>query len=337
MKIPCFCATIQLSALILILDAFGRGTLALVPRQSVDIRPSTKQGITGQFLFIKMVKFLDNFNFDKIDAVKEAHRRYRRTVFTISDWKAHRSSNRYLTQLLSMPKSNIVRSISNQVIGVTINSVFIVLYNYFVVKLQWNFPLLSFSSLPFSLTSSSLGLLLVFRTNAAYSRWKDARIAWATIASKSKSLIRQAVCWFPEKDRNLKADFIKYLAAFSKCLIWQLRNPSVDIRLRAHLSGLLTEAEIEDIMISKYRSQRILMKLSDLLRKANLLPNVQCHVDKGICDITDAVCVCERIFSTPIPLIYTRHTARFLFLWLLTVPMSLYHDFKSNKWAVIPM
>ena len=336
MKITHFLGIAKLNLLILVMDFSASETFALVAPRA-DFGRSIKQSITGQYLFVKIVKFLDNFNFDKIDAVKEAHRRYRRTVFTTSDWKAHRSSNRYLTQLLSMPRSNIVRSISNQVIGVTFNSLFIVLYNHFAIQLKWNLPLLSFSSLPFSLTSSSLGLLLVFRTNAAYSRWKDARIAWATIASKSKSLIRQAVCWFPEKDRNLKADFIRYLAAFSKCLIWQLRNPSLDIRLRAHLADLLSEAEIDDVMLSKYRSQKILMKLSELLRKANLLPNVQCHVDKGICDITDAVCVCERIFSTPIPLIYTRHTARFLFLWLLTVPMSLYHDFKANKWAVIPM
>merc|ERR1719183_954819 len=32
---------------------------------------------------------------------------------------------------------------------------------------------------------------------------------------------------------------------------------------------------------------------------------------------------CERILSTPIPVGYTIHTARFLFLWLLLLPLAL--------------
>lgn len=47
--------------------------------------------------------------------------------------------------------------------------------------------------------------------------------------------------------------------------------------------------------------------------------------------------ICERIFTTPIPLIYTRHTARFLLLWLLTVPMSLYNEFTIGKKWIVPI
>jgi hypothetical protein len=44
---------------------------------------------------------------------------------------------------------------------------------------------------------------------------------------------------------------------------------------------------------------------------------------------------CERIFTTPIPLMYTRHTARFLLLWLLAMPMCLYHEYALHqKWMV---
>lgn len=53
--------------------------------------------------------------------------------------------------------------------------------------------------------------------------------------------------------------------------------------------------------------------------------------------MTDAYYVCDRIYTTPIPLFYTRHTARFLLIWLLTVPMALYQEFKSAKWVLIPI
>jgi len=281
--------------------------------------------------------FSDFLDFQNIDLKKESLRKYRRTVFSASDWKIHRSSNRFLTQLLNMPKSHVIQGISNQVLIVTVNAILIVAYNSLVSKYALRLPLLCFPSLPLSLTSSSLGLLLVFRTNAAYSRWKDSRIAWATITSKANSLIRQVVSWFPEKDKSLKTEFVRYLLVFALSLKWRLRHALNDSRLKKSLENTLIEADIEDFMKSKYRWQRATTKLSDIIRRANLLPNVQCHVDKGISDMIDAACVCERIYTTPIPLTYTRHTARFLFLWLLTVPMSLFNEFRINRWAVVPI
>jgi hypothetical protein len=44
-----------------------------------------------------------------------------------------------------------------------------------------------------SLTSPSLGLLLVFRTNAAYARWTEARALWSTVNARSWDLMRQVV------------------------------------------------------------------------------------------------------------------------------------------------
>ena len=46
---------------------------------------------------------------------------------------------------------------------------------------------------------------------------------------------------------------------------------------------------------------------------------------------------CDRIFTTPIPLKYTRHTARFLLIWLLAMPMSLYHEFRRAEKIAIPL
>lgn len=47
------------------------------------------------------------------------------------------------------------------------------------------------SSEPFNLTSFALSLLLVFRTNASYARWLDARKAWAGIVDRSRDIVRQ--------------------------------------------------------------------------------------------------------------------------------------------------
>eukprot|EP01025_Chloroclados_australasicus_P059766 TRINITY_DN7577_c0_g2_i2.p2 TRINITY_DN7577_c0_g2~~TRINITY_DN7577_c0_g2_i2.p2 ORF type:complete len:158 (-),score=20.50 TRINITY_DN7577_c0_g2_i2:137-610(-) len=41
----------------------------------------------------------------------------------------------------------------------------------------------------------------------------------------------------------------------------------------------------------------------------------------------------RRIFRSPIPLSYTRHTSRFLMIWLAFVPLSLWHD---CGWLSVP-
>ena len=78
------------------------------------------------------------------------------------------------------------------------------------------------------------------------------------------------------------------------------------------------------------------MKISEVMKEGELVPNVHCHIDKGLMEMTSAFSTCDRIFTTPIPLMYTRHTARFLLIWLLTVPMSLYHEFRKTQTVAVP-
>jgi predicted membrane chloride channel (bestrophin family) len=47
-----------------------------------------------------------------------------------------------------------------------------------------------------SLQVSPLSLLLVFRTNASYARWWEARTVLGGLINGSRDLIRQAVLWF---------------------------------------------------------------------------------------------------------------------------------------------
>lgn len=80
----------------------------------------------------------------------------------------------------------------------------------------------------------------------------------------------------------------------------------------------------------------MLMRISEVMKESDLVPNVHCHIDKGLMEMTSAFYTCDRIFTTPIPLMYTRHTARFLLIWLLTVPMALYHEFRKSQTLCVP-
>ena len=95
--------------------------------------------------------------------------------------------------------------------------------------------------------------------------------------------------------------------------------------------------DIFRMLLSRNRVQWMLMRISEIMKEAELVANVHCHIDKGLMEMTTAFSTCDRIFTTPIPLMYTRHTARFLLIWLLTVPMSLYHEFRKTQTIYVPL
>lgn len=273
----------------------------------------------------------------KLTDRKEESRKLRRTVFTKNDWKRHRSSDRYFKELKNMPKSIVIRGLIKQALWVALFSAFIVAYNLIVELkiLSWPLPLLSIPSQPFSLTSPSLGLLLVFRTNAAYARWTEGRSAWSILSAASFDLIRQSITWMDNK--TIIAGLTRHTVAFSKCLSWQLLHKEDNYRLRKDLVGIMTSNELENVLKSKNKCQFILIRMTQLIKQQNMAISVQSHMDKGLIKLSNAMEICERIFTTPIPLVYTRHTARFLLLWLLTVPMSLYNEFTLGKKWIVPL
>lgn len=229
-----------------------------------------------------------------------------------------------------------MRSLATQALAVALFSSFIVAYNLIVELrlLPFPLPMLTFPALPFTLTSSSLGLLLVFRTNAAYSRWRDARIYWAGISAKSFDIMRQSAAWM--KSKKDIAAVTRHTVAFSMALKWHLGNRSSEQRLINDLSGILSNDEIEGVVKARYKPQYILIKLTQIIvNEKSLISNVQNHMDRAIIELSMIMENCDRIFTSPIPLAYTRLTSRFLVLWLLTFPLSLYNEFRLHlKWVV---
>ena len=55
-----------------------------------------------------------------------------------------------------------------------------------------------------------------------------------------------------------------------------------------------------------------------------------CEIDKALVKLGDQVSAAERLYSSPVPLVYTRHTARFLACWLLLLPFALVGGGSTN-------
>jgi hypothetical protein len=116
------------------------------------------------------------------DEEKEESMQYRRTVFDQNDWLRHRSSSRHYRHVLSIASSRVISALGPPVLVLTGVAFVVAAYNETVLSgtLPAIFPELKASSVPFQLTAPALALLLVFRTNASYSRFLDVQLNSST-------------------------------------------------------------------------------------------------------------------------------------------------------------
>jgi len=290
----------------------------------------------------------------------EKQRKDRRTIFMHDDWVRHRSSERFLRNMRTIGSSGINQALSTELAFVTMVSVFVVVFNMLFYNYQdfngvvhpgalnfldANIKSLSLPALPFSTAMPALSLLLVFRTNTAYFRWNEARTLWGGLINNCRNVIRQSNTFFPSDDdsNGLKFRMAAETGAFIRSLRNFLRGPSDDSNLRAELSesvakGYLPASELDAIMGASNRPMFCLSAMSATLRKANLDPIQQSRIDSTISILVDLTGANERIFKSPIPLVYTRLTARFLTVFLTLFPLALWGQMGEswNHWATIP-
>ncbi|DBA73418.1 hypothetical protein WJX77_011203 [Trebouxia sp. C0004] len=268
------------------------------------------------------------------DCEKEDSRKYKRTVFNFKNWAAHRSTKRYSRHLLTILGSRIVRGLLQPLLIVTAVSSIVAIYETLLESgfLALGAPSLSIeATAPFSLTSFALSLLLVFRTNTSYARWQEARSIWGGVTNRSRDIFRQALTFVPGNESELVDMFKRWSIAYSKTLMCHLREEG---DVEAELEAVLQPEELALLLASKHRPNYVLQILSGLVESSCIVSPERFRMDQNITFFMDAQGSCERILKTPIPLSYTRHTSRFLVIWLGLMPLTLW---KSCRWAMIPV
>mmetsp|Transcript_6893 Transcript_6893/g.10989 ORF Transcript_6893/g.10989 Transcript_6893/m.10989 type:complete len:403 (-) Transcript_6893:609-1817(-) len=280
--------------------------------------------------------------FDKADKYKEDSRKFRRNVFGHPEWRNHRSSKRYWKNLRTTFNSGVIQGLLLEVLSVVTIATFVCGYNAWVggetplgVPDAFPFGKLEAPALPFTLSSPALGLLLVFRTNSAYARWWDARIQWGFTINRTRDFVRNGLCFFNSKNGYAntpeviaqKTRFTHLVIAYARSVKGHFRDgQDEEDKLYSEFVGLLGQEDADKIMEAKHRPMRIVQELSTVVNNANMNDVQLSTIDRNLSGFCDTVGVCERIFKTPMPLVYTRHTSRFLAIWLLFLPLTLYKE-----------
>ncbi|KAJ4896327.1 hypothetical protein Rs2_23121 [Raphanus sativus] len=271
---------------------------------------------------------------DWADEIKERGMQQKRTLYTHEKWVEHRSSLRHVHHLFSSFSSRVILSLIPPVFFFTSVAVFIASYNS-AVDLDWLpgiFPILRSSSLPYQLTAPALALLLVFRTEASYSRYEEGRKAWVGIIAGTDDLARQVICSVDGSGDELviKDLLLRNVAAFPVALKCHVTYGSDVAR---DLQSLVEADDLSLILESKHRPRCVIEFISQSLRLLKLEDTKRDLLESKMLHLHEGIGVCEQLMGIPIPLAYTRLTSRFLVFWHLTLPIILWDE---CHWIVVP-
>jgi len=274
----------------------------------------------------------------KTNLYKELSRQTRLDVFDYLQWEKYRSSDAFFSHLGSFFGSRMIRSIWKECAFSLVIATLLCLYNSVILPFAarrglFHGCMFHLPMLPWTIASSFLSLLLVFRTNASYQRWSEARAVWGSITNTVRDIGRQLSWRSP--CRQSVPNALNRLAAFGWALQAHVGGPVIQHNCNKQLVKLLGPKDLAVVQASEHKPMALLGLLTDSVDSLEQCPLRGQKLDMGITQLMDNLGKCERIFKTPIPRIYTKHTERFLGVWLATLPIGLYDVLKA-PWAMLP-
>lgn len=168
-----------------------------------------------------------------------------------------------------------------------------------------------------------MGLLLVFRTNTAYDRWWEGRKLWGALVNNTRYAAIKVNTLLP--DGTEKEEFILLIKAFPHALKNHLRDTKNDDDLN------LPAQVIEKLKAYNHTPNGIITLMFNQLSKwkeSQQISDIELLLlDKEIKNFIDILGACERIKNTPIPYSYTLFIKKFIFIYILSLPIGFISDF----------
>lgn len=167
-----------------------------------------------------------------------------------------------------------------------------------------------------------LSLLLIFRTNTAYDRFYEGRIAWGTLVNNCRNLAIFFNAVLDRDDRENRIFFAKTISNFPFALKNHLRDsPGVDELDQTE------EGERRDLSnfdhVPAGVSNQLWVKTETLYRQGLISESQHINLNQYLTSLMDVCGICERIKSTPIPFSYNLFIKLFILLYVGVLPFTV--------------
>jgi ion channel-forming bestrophin family protein len=185
----------------------------------------------------------------------------------------------------------------------------------------------------------------VFRTNTSYQRWDEARKNWGMNINHTRDLVRLGNAMYdrksvsPERRQNDLKTLALSTWAFVRSMKRHLSPTEEDENdFQKELNEKLPPQQAAKIIAATHRPNRALQDLSVAIENLPMHFIRRNEIHRAVTIFEDNLGSSERLLTSPVPLFYSRHTARFLSFWLALLPFALYDPFAAswNHLAMIP-
>lgn len=181
-----------------------------------------------------------------------------------------------------------------------------------------------------SLLGFVIGLLLVFRTNTAYDRWWEGRKQWGALVNNSRNFAIKLNATLSEDhpDRNFYKEMIpNYVYAMKEHLRGKVKAEELELENADALAAMVAKDHIPNALANE-----MYKRLHGLYKAGTITGDQLITLDKEMKSFTDIIGACERIKNTPIPYSYGLFIKKFIFVYIVTMPLGLVTDFRY--WSV---
>ncbi|NTS41994.1 hypothetical protein HRG84_13885 [Flavisolibacter sp. BT320] len=172
-----------------------------------------------------------------------------------------------------------------------------------------------------TLLGFAISMLLVFRTNTAYDRWWEGRRQWGTLVNASRNFAVKLSAMLPPGDAD-RPFFARMIPAFAFALKKHLLAEStawvLDEKPHPEFSNLNRDGHIPNQVAAT-----LMARLQAAYRDQKLTGEQLLFLQADASAFVDVCGACERIKNTPIPYSYSEFIKKFIFLYVITLPIGM--------------
>lgn len=168
-----------------------------------------------------------------------------------------------------------------------------------------------------------ISLLLVFRTNTAYDRWWEGRKQWGALVNVSRNLALKLHAFIPRQRGEMRENLRVMVGSYAGLLRHHLRNAPYSVLKNAMPKNVkLAEGEHAPNALANAMQAQIL----ELYQKEELSEAAYLALLNDVSTFTDICGACERIKKTPIPYTYNIFIKKFIFIYIITMPLGFVNE-----------
>jgi ion channel-forming bestrophin family protein len=223
----------------------------------------------------------------------------------------------WFTFIFRFHKGDTVRKLSPMFLGLSVYSAIIAYLELEVFKLSDHAHIRNISIIH-TLLGFVISMLLVFRTNSAYDRWWEGRKLWGALVNNSRNLAIKVQAMLPASNTASRDFFKKMIPNYAFSLKNHLRLNYIGGELEMVPGFIIDPAK----HVPNQIATAILTHVHELYSQGQLTGDQLITINNELQSFTDVCGACERIRNTPIPFSYSVFIKKFIFFYVMTMPLG---------------